>query len=77
MWQQLYDALPRRQSGGRAEREYLGMLALAIEHGLTEVSQFGVHLLFFGDFLERFTERLLEGQRGVSHDLLSCFESAS
>ena len=39
MWRELYDALLSRQSGGRAEREYLGMLALALEHGLEKIEE--------------------------------------
>ena len=35
----LLDALLSRQSGGRAEREYLGMLALALEHGLEKIEE--------------------------------------
>ena len=39
MWRELYDALLKRQSGGRAERKYLGMLALAREHGLEKIER--------------------------------------
>jgi hypothetical protein len=39
MWRELYDALLKRQSGGRAEREYLGMLALALEQGLEKIEE--------------------------------------
>jgi hypothetical protein len=47
MWRELYDAdaLLSRQSGGRAEREYLGMLALALEHGLEKIEE---RILGFG-----------------------------
>ena len=38
-WRELYDALLSRQSGGRAERDYLGMLALALEHGLEKIEE--------------------------------------
>lgn len=37
IWRELYDALIERQSAGRAEREYLGVLALALEHGLEKI----------------------------------------
>lgn len=36
-WQHLYDTLLARFSPGRAEREYLGILALALEHSLENV----------------------------------------
>jgi len=36
-WKQLHDTLSERFSAGRAEREYLGILALALEHGLEAV----------------------------------------
>jgi len=45
MWRELYDALLSRQSGGRAEREYPGMLALALEHGLEKIEE---KILSFG-----------------------------
>jgi hypothetical protein len=36
-WKKLYDKLRGHFSAGRSEREYLGMLALALEHGLENV----------------------------------------
>lgn len=38
-WRRLYDGLSERHSQGRAEREYLGMLRLAAEHGLSELEE--------------------------------------
>ncbi len=37
MWRELYDELLTRQTQGQAEREYLGLLALALEHGLEKI----------------------------------------
>ncbi|MGB9277007.1 MAG: ATP-binding protein, partial [Terrimicrobiaceae bacterium] len=56
MWRELYDALLSRQSGGRAEREYLGMLALALEHGLEKIEE---KILLFTFFAERYERRSL------------------
>jgi len=36
-WRGCYDQLSARYSEGRAEREYLGLLLLALEHGLAAV----------------------------------------
>jgi len=36
-WKRLYETLSGHFSSGRAEREYLGMLGLALEHGLANV----------------------------------------
>lgn len=39
VWRSLYDGLLSRYSEGRAEREYLGILEFALEHGLAVVEQ--------------------------------------
>jgi hypothetical protein len=38
-WRKLYDGLIDRHSEGRAEREYLGILSLALEHGLERLEE--------------------------------------
>ena len=37
LWRQLYDQLRKRYSNGRAEREYLRILALALEHPIEDI----------------------------------------
>jgi hypothetical protein len=38
-WRALYDLLAERYSPGRAEREYLGILALGLEHRLEHLEE--------------------------------------